>query len=78
MPARRFALWNVVGGLLWTIGLVLLGHGLGHIGVVRRHIEVLVLVVVVLSVVPILFELTRRSRTRPHPGGQQADGGPGE
>ena len=62
-PARTFARWNVVGGLLWTIGLVLLGHGLGHIDFVRKHVEVLVLAVIVLSVVPIAFETTRRLRS---------------
>jgi membrane-associated protein len=60
MPRRDFATWNVVGAVLWTVGLVLLGHGLGHVSFVRKNIEVLVVLVVVLSVVPILFELTRR------------------
>jgi len=60
MRTRDFAIWNVVGGLLWTEGLILLGHGLGHVGPVRRHIEVLVLLVVVISVSPLLVEIARR------------------
>ena len=28
-PARAFALWQVVGSLLWTVGLILAGHLLG-------------------------------------------------
>ena len=60
MPVRDFTIWNVVGGLLWTIGLVVLGHLLGRVDFVRTHIEVLVVFVVFLSVVPVLFELTRR------------------
>jgi membrane-associated protein len=65
MPVRQFTIWNVVGGLVWTVGLILLGHGLGNVDFVRRHIEVLVLCVVVVSVAPLLFELTRRcSRAR--------------
>ena len=47
-------------GLLTWIGLVLLGHGLGNVDFVRKHIEVLALVVVLLSVLPFLFEMTRR------------------
>jgi membrane-associated protein len=61
MPRRTFTTWNVVGGVVWTIGLILLGHGLGHVDFVRKHIEVLAILVVLLSVLPILFELTRRS-----------------
>lgn len=60
MPVRDFTIWNIVGGLLWTEALIWLGHGLGHVAFVRKHIEVLVLFVVLLSVVPMLFELTRR------------------
>jgi len=60
MPVRDFTIWNVVGGLLWTVGLIVLGHLLGRVDFVRTHIEVLVVFVVFLSVVPVLFELTRR------------------
>ena len=30
LPARTFALWNVVGGVLWGSGVTLLGYVLGH------------------------------------------------
>lgn len=62
MPPRRFAAWNAIGGVLWTIGLVMLGHGLGHVTALRKHIELLVLAVVVLSVLPLLYEVTRHRR----------------
>ena len=62
MPVRRFALWNVVGGVAWTVGLVLLGHGLGHVPALRKHIELVILAVVVLSVLPLVYEVTRRRR----------------
>ena len=62
MPPRRFAGWNAVGGVAWTVGLVLLGHGLGHVSAVRKHIELLVLAVVILSVLPLAYEVTRHRR----------------
>lgn len=62
VPAATFTLWNVVGGLVWTIGLILLGHAIGDVGVIRRHIEVLALLVVLLSVLPLAIEVTRRTR----------------
>jgi membrane-associated protein len=61
MPPLRFAAWNVAGGLVWTIGLVLLGHAIGNVTFVRTHIDVLAVVVVALSVVPLVFEVTRRN-----------------
>jgi membrane-associated protein len=62
MPLRTFTRWNIAGGLVWTIGLVMLGHGVGNVGFVRKHIEVLVLAVVILSVAPLVFEVVRRGR----------------
>jgi membrane-associated protein len=62
MAPMSFAGWNAVGGLGWTIGLVLLGHGLGHVAAVRTHVELLVVAVVLLSLLPLLYEVTRRRR----------------
>jgi len=36
--------------VLWTVGLILLGHAIGNVGFIRRHIEPLVLLIVLLSV----------------------------
>jgi membrane-associated protein len=66
MSVRDFTTWQVAGGLVWTVGLVLLGHFVGNVGVIRRHIELLVLLVVVVSVLPLLFHIARESR-RPTP-----------
>ena len=64
MPPRRFAFWNVVGGLLWTVGLILLGHAIGNVRPIREHIELLAIGIVLLSVLPLAFEMTRRRRRR--------------
>jgi membrane-associated protein len=60
MPARVFLVWNVVGGLVWTVGLILLGHAIGNVEVIRENIELLAIGVVLLSVLPLVFEMTRR------------------
>jgi membrane-associated protein len=64
MRVRDFAVWNVVGALLWTIGLVLLGHAIGNVGFVRRNIEVLALAVVLLSILPLVVGLLRHRLRR--------------
>ena len=58
MPYRRFFMFNVVGGFLWVFSMILAGYFLG--GVVERafgiklddHIEKVVIVVVLLSLMP--------------------------
>jgi membrane-associated protein len=65
MDFRRFALYSAVGGLVWTIGITVLGFWLGHVAVVRDHVELFVLGVVALSLVPVVIEAVRsRSRSR--------------
>jgi membrane-associated protein len=61
VPLRTFTIWNVVGGLFWTVGLILLGNAIGDVGFIRDNIEVLALVVVAISVTPLLFEVSRRT-----------------
>src|SRR3954452_7311916 len=54
MRARVFFGWNVLGGLVWTVGLIVLGHLIGNVKPIREHIELLALGVVLLSVLPLL------------------------
>jgi len=67
MPVRQFTAWQVLGGLLWTVGLILLGHFIGHVKLVRQHIELMVLAVVVISLLPLLLHIVRERR-RPRSG----------
>jgi membrane-associated protein len=63
MPVRSFTMWNVIGGLLWTVSLIMLGHWIGNVALVRKHIELLVLLVVVLSVLPLTAHVVRETRS---------------
>ena len=58
-------IWNVIGGVCWTVGILLLGYFLGTVSFLRGHIEVLVIAVVVISLIPLLIEAARRRPTRP-------------
>lgn len=53
MPARQFALYNVVGGLLWCSLLMTAGVWLGKIVWVREHLSWLSFVIVALSLLPV-------------------------
>ena len=56
----RFSLYtaySIVGGVVWTVGVLLAGYWLGHIDYVQKHVEPLIdpilVGVVVLSLVPV-------------------------
>ncbi|MFF9375799.1 DedA family protein [Streptomyces griseoluteus] len=70
VPARTFALWQVVGGLVWTVGLVLAGYGLGaSVPNVDRYLLPIIAVIVIVSLVPVGLELLRSRRSRGANGG---------
>lgn len=63
MPYRKFATYNVLGGLLWIWGLCGLGYGLGNaVPDIDRHIHVLIAVVVFLSILPGIIAVLKERR----------------
>lgn len=79
VPARTFALWQAVGGALWTVGLVLAGYALGSsVPDVDRYLLPMVAAIVALSLVPLGRELrkdrkNRRRATAPAPAPDAGD-----
>lgn len=62
MNYRSFLTFNVIGAALWGAGVTLLGAGLGQVDFVHRHIEAILVGIVLLSVVPIAVEYLRARR----------------
>ncbi|MET8158175.1 VTT domain-containing protein [Sphaerisporangium sp. NPDC005289] len=63
MPAPRFFLWNVVGGVLWTESMLLIGYFAGNaIPNVDRYILPGAAVIILLSVIPIIREIIKSRR----------------
>jgi membrane-associated protein len=62
LPTRVFVLWNVVGGVLWGVGVTLLGYYLGSVSFIGKNLELFALFIVALSVLPIAVELLRSRR----------------
>jgi membrane-associated protein len=62
MKFGPYAAYTIVGGVLWGVGVTLLGYYLGNIEFIKNNIEYILIGVVVLSVVPIYFELRRARR----------------
>jgi membrane-associated protein len=66
MRFALYAAYSVIGGLLWSGGMILLGYWLGHITFVRTTVEPLIdpvlIGVVALSLVPALIHWLRSRR----------------
>ncbi|WIM96650.1 DedA family protein [Actinoplanes oblitus] len=70
MPARQFLLWNVVGAVLWTDGVLLIGYALAKqiyntIGdKIDHYILPVVVLIVLISALPIFIEIIRERRAK--------------
>jgi len=64
-PTRTFTLWQIVGGLVWTVGLVLAGYGLGaSVPGIDAYLLPVIALIVVVSLIPLLLEFLRERRRR--------------
>lgn len=65
MKYRVFAMYNLVGALLWGVGVTMLGFWLGQYAWVGKNIDVIFVGIVLLSVIPIGLELLKASKSKP-------------
>ncbi len=47
MTYRKFMLFNVIGGVAWVVGFLLLGFSFGKLPVVEKNFELVILGIVV-------------------------------
>jgi membrane-associated protein len=64
MDFRRFMIFTAIGGILWAVGVTLAGYFLGTIPFVKENIEAILLLVVLVSVLPIIWELIKHRREK--------------
>ena len=65
MPYRTFVVYNVVGGFLWVFTMILGGYFLGRaFPFLREHLEIVVIVIVLLSILPAAIEIIKSRRKK--------------
>jgi membrane-associated protein len=65
MPYRTFVVYNVIGGFLWVFSMILGGYFLGRaFPFLREHLEIVVIVIVMLSLLPAVIEIIRSRRKK--------------
>ena len=65
MDYRRFVRYNLLGGVLWVVSMILTGRLIGAaIPNIDRHIHLVIGVVIVLSILPAIIEAMRSRRSK--------------
>lgn len=57
-----FALYNIVGAVVWGVGITLLGYWLGQFPIIQKLLEPIFILIVLASVAPMFLEWMRRRK----------------
>jgi membrane-associated protein len=64
MDRRKYLTYSGLGAVLWGAGVTVLGHQLGSIEFIRENLELMALLIVAVSVLPVVIEVLRARRGR--------------
>ena len=64
MQYRRFAVFNVAGGIAWVVLFAVAGYLFGGLETVKRNFQYVILAIIVVSLLPIAIELLRARREK--------------
>jgi membrane-associated protein len=67
MSYKRFALYNVSGGIAWILCFLLAGWWFGGREVVQKNFKLVILAIIVISVLPGVYEFIRARRGQKRP-----------
>jgi membrane-associated protein len=64
MKYRRFLSYDLLGGLLWIGSLTLAGYFLGHFEWIRKNIELVALMIIFISILPVIIEVIKARKEK--------------
>jgi membrane-associated protein len=64
MSYSYFVMYNVVGGLVWIALFTFGGYFIGNIPVIQENFSIVTVLIILISVMPMAFELIRNRRPR--------------
>ncbi len=62
MDFRKFITYTAIGGILWACGVTILGFYLGRVPFIHDNIEVVLVLIVLVSVIPMVVEFVLHRR----------------
>jgi membrane-associated protein len=72
MTYGTFTLFNVIGAVVWGVGLTLLGYGLGQFEIIQKLLEPIFILIAVASLMPMIIEWYKRRKAAKRAGTEQA------
>ncbi len=69
MDKKRFMFYNILSSILWSFSLIFAGHYLYGFFLnefqidLKHHIEVIIIILVVITIIPVAYKLTKKTPT---------------
>ena len=60
----NFLFYNVFGALIWVFSFALAGYFFGNLAFVQKNLSIIILCIIILSVLPIVFEYLKHKNNR--------------
>ena len=64
MSYRHFAAYNVIGALVWVLLFTYAGYLFGNVPMVQNNLKLLIVAIIVVSILPGVFEVWRHRRAQ--------------
>lgn len=64
MKYRNFILFNIIGAFLWTSLFIFGGYFIGNIPLVKENFEIVIMLIIFISVLPMVFEYINSRREK--------------
>jgi membrane-associated protein len=64
MNYNRFFFYDLFGGFLWVFSLTIAGYLLGEVEWIRKHIDLVCLGIIFISVLPMLIEFIKAKKNK--------------
>jgi membrane-associated protein len=68
MRYAYFATYNVTGALAWVLSFLFAGYWFGQLPAIKRNFHIVILAIIVISILPMVFEYLRARRAGPAEG----------
>lgn len=64
MSYPKFLTYNIVGAIVWVVGITLAGYFLGEIPIIKNNFSKVVLIIIVLSVLPLVYAFIKNKLSK--------------
>jgi len=64
MDPRKFFTYSAIGAIGWATGVTILGYFLGEIDFIEKNIDLMAILIVLISIIPIIVEVIKARREK--------------